>query len=207
MPDRGLYDPSQLDDLDFSGEAGLLPVVVQDVHSGEVLTLVHASREALEVTLASWRLPTRFPSDPSAESEARWPARTFRLHSLHARFDGGALLALVDAADGSPREGGESEFGTTNAVPASALNDLWERLTAKVRERSPDDRVTRLLEDPVLRLESVRDGAARLIAALAEGNSRDSVRESSDLLRDILLGLLCLGATLDDLMKALKEGS
>ena len=40
-----------LDDLDFSKDKGLLPVVVQDSESKQVLTLAYVNREALEKTI------------------------------------------------------------------------------------------------------------------------------------------------------------
>jgi phosphoribosyl-AMP cyclohydrolase len=40
-----------LDDLDFSKGRGLLPVVVQDSKSKQVLTLAYVDREALEKTI------------------------------------------------------------------------------------------------------------------------------------------------------------
>ena len=39
-----------LEDVRFDSQ-GLVPVIVQDAHSGQVLTLAYANREALEATL------------------------------------------------------------------------------------------------------------------------------------------------------------
>lgn len=40
------------DDLKFD-ESGLIPAIVQDAHSGEVLTLAYMNRESLRLTLES----------------------------------------------------------------------------------------------------------------------------------------------------------
>jgi phosphoribosyl-AMP cyclohydrolase len=40
-----------LDDLDFSKGGGLMPVVVQDSESNQVLTLAYVNREAIEKTV------------------------------------------------------------------------------------------------------------------------------------------------------------
>jgi len=41
----------KIKDLKFSGEDKLIPVVVQDIESGEVLMLAYANEEALELTV------------------------------------------------------------------------------------------------------------------------------------------------------------
>src|SRR5438309_11082707 len=38
------------DVIDFANGDGLVPVIVQDIHSKEVLTLVYANKESLELT-------------------------------------------------------------------------------------------------------------------------------------------------------------
>ena len=37
-------------DIDFSKDDGLVPVIVQDIHTKEVLTLAYANKESLELT-------------------------------------------------------------------------------------------------------------------------------------------------------------
>jgi len=40
----------KIDDIDFAKSEGLVPVIVQDVQSKEVLTLAYANKESLELT-------------------------------------------------------------------------------------------------------------------------------------------------------------
>lgn len=40
----------KIDDIDFSKNNGLIPVIVQDVNTKEVLTLAFANKESLELT-------------------------------------------------------------------------------------------------------------------------------------------------------------
>ena len=39
-----------IDEIDFQKEIGLIPVIVQDVNTNEVLTLAYANKESLELT-------------------------------------------------------------------------------------------------------------------------------------------------------------
>jgi len=39
-----------IDDIDFKKESGLIPVIVQDINTNEILTLAYANKESLQLT-------------------------------------------------------------------------------------------------------------------------------------------------------------
>jgi phosphoribosyl-AMP cyclohydrolase len=69
-----ISDATGLDALDFERGNGLLPVVAQHAHTGEVLMLAWASREALERTIDE-RVMWRHERERAA---ARRPVRRLR---------------------------------------------------------------------------------------------------------------------------------
>lgn len=42
-----------VEEIDFKKEGGLIPVIMQDINTKEVLTLAYANKEALELTVKS----------------------------------------------------------------------------------------------------------------------------------------------------------
>jgi len=44
-----------IDDIDFSKGNGLVPVIVQDINTKEVLTLAYSNKESLELTKKNWK--------------------------------------------------------------------------------------------------------------------------------------------------------
>lgn len=42
-----------LEEIDFKKEEGLIPVIMQDINTKEILTLAYANKEALELTVKS----------------------------------------------------------------------------------------------------------------------------------------------------------
>ena len=42
-----------LEEIDFKKEGGLIPVIMQDINTKEILTLAYANKEALELTVKS----------------------------------------------------------------------------------------------------------------------------------------------------------
>jgi phosphoribosyl-AMP cyclohydrolase len=49
-PRKGVMMNKKISDIDFAKSDGLVPVIVQDVHSREVLTLAYVNKESLELT-------------------------------------------------------------------------------------------------------------------------------------------------------------
>jgi phosphoribosyl-AMP cyclohydrolase len=49
-PSKSVIMNKKINDIDFVKSGGLVPVIVQNVHSREVLTLAYANKESLELT-------------------------------------------------------------------------------------------------------------------------------------------------------------
>ena len=111
-----------LSTLNFDKGAGLVTVVAQDAHSGAVLMVAHADREALERTIATgemhYRSRTRGLWHKGATS-----GHVQRVVSLTADCDGDAVLARVEPRGPACHTGQVSCFGDVG-VAADALGEL-----------------------------------------------------------------------------------
>src|SRR5712691_12932082 len=90
-PDRS---PVDLDALVFDGR-GLIPVIAQDVDTGEVLMLAWANREALERTLAEGRMVYWSRSRGQLWRKGDTSGHVQHWDSLRVDCDGDVLLARV----------------------------------------------------------------------------------------------------------------
>ena len=77
---------------------GLVPVVVQDWRSGEVLTLAYANAEAVERTRATGELHLWSRSRQELWHKGATSGNTQAVRAIRYDCDGDALLALVDPA-------------------------------------------------------------------------------------------------------------
>jgi len=98
MTDRSLDTSEALDDLDFSSTGGLLPLVVQDASTGQVLMLGFANRLALEKTLETGQVHFWSRSRDELWRKGETSGNTLALVSLHADCDGDAVLARATPA-------------------------------------------------------------------------------------------------------------
>ena len=98
-----------LEDVKFGGD-GLVPVIVQDVLSGEVLMMAWANREALEATLSSGMLTFWSRSRNELWKKGETSGNTLSLQELRLDCDGDALLALAEPAGPACHTGERSCF-------------------------------------------------------------------------------------------------
>jgi phosphoribosyl-AMP cyclohydrolase / phosphoribosyl-ATP pyrophosphohydrolase len=196
-------------------ERGLLPCVVQDWRSGEVLMLAYMNEEALRRTRATGELHLWSRSRGELWHKGATSGNTQSVRALRADCDGDTLLALVEPAGPACHTGqrtcfhrGEGgETGARTAAPHEALPSLERTLAARVRERPAGSYTVALLDDPPRIGEKVMEEAEE-VARAAREESQDRVdEEAADLLYHLLVLLHSRGRTLADAERVLDARS
>jgi phosphoribosyl-AMP cyclohydrolase len=98
-----------LDDLLFD-DAGLIPVIVQDVDNGDVLMLAWSDREALDRTIAEGRMVYWSRSRQELWRKGDSSGHTQHWEELRADCDGDVLLARVHQEGAACHTGERSCF-------------------------------------------------------------------------------------------------
>ncbi len=211
MTERTLRSPDDLAALRWN-EAGLVPVVAQDAADGRVLMLAWANREALERALETGLMHYWSRSRARLWKKGESSGNLQRLVSLHGDCDADAVLARVRMEGPACHTGeatcfGELGDGTAEAegaggagrgagaeagVPSSLLDELWEVLEARARERPEGSWTTRLLADENLRLKKLGEETVELVTALVRGDDR-APEEAADLVYHLMVALLGAG--------------
>jgi phosphoribosyl-ATP pyrophosphohydrolase/phosphoribosyl-AMP cyclohydrolase len=192
--DRRIRDVSDLAGLAFD-EHGLLPVVVQDASSGQVLMVAWSSREALEATLTTNTTHFWSRSRRALWKKGETSGNTQALVSLHSDCDGDTLLAKVTPAGPACHTGEATCFGLDSGPAAapehesdSVLGALWAVIGARDRDRPEGSYTARLLESENLRLKKLGEELAELVSALARGDRAVS-GEAADLIYHLMVAL------------------
>ena len=191
-----------LESLDFSKGNGLVTVVAQDAHSGAVLMVAHADREALERTIATgemhYRSRTRGLWHKGATS-----GNIQKVVSLTADCDADAVLARVTSAGPACHTGARSCFGDVALQPEPVMT-----VDTIIRDRMADGDAStsytrRLLDDRNLRLKKIGEEAAELVTACADGDASRAAEETADLLYHALVALRSAGGSFADVQRVL----
>jgi phosphoribosyl-ATP pyrophosphohydrolase/phosphoribosyl-AMP cyclohydrolase len=223
LTDRRVRAIADLDALAFDS-AGLLPVVVQDTGTGDVLMVAWANREALEKTLTTGEMYFWSRSRGELWRKGETSGNTQALASLHADCDGDTVLARVRPAgpachtgeptcfgegasvdvgeSPAPRAISEAEGG--DAGPTSVLAELWEVIEARDRERPEGSYTTRLLTDSNRRMKKLGEETAELITAIASGGT-NVPEEAADLIYHLLVALKGAGQSWAEVEKELRK--
>jgi phosphoribosyl-ATP pyrophosphohydrolase/phosphoribosyl-AMP cyclohydrolase len=197
-----------LDEIRFDA-SGLVPAVVQDWRSGEVLTLAYMNREALERTNTTGEVWFWSRSRDALWHKGATSGNTQAVKALRYDCDADAVLALVEPTGPACHTGERTCFhngDTSTAAPHEALPTL-ERTVAN-RKRAADTGASytaRLLADPAEAGAKVREEAEEVTRAARE-ESDDRVREeAADLLYHLDVLLAARGISMTDALEVLNE--
>src|SRR5688572_28108310 len=143
-------------------ERGLVPVVVQDWSTGEVLTLAYANAEAVAKTRETGELHLWSRSRDELWHKGATSGNTQAVRALRLDCDGDALLALVEPAGPACHTGERTCFHNGDAqpevtAPHETLPELERTLRARQAERPEGSYTVQLLDDPQLIGEKVME--------------------------------------------------
>ena len=189
-------------------DKGLVPCVVQDAGTGEVLTLAYMNRDALERTRASGE--TWFWSRSRGElwHKGETSGNVQRVRELRWDCDGDALLALVEPAGPACHTGERTCFHNGELeppVPGEALAVLERTIAERRAERPEGSYTARLLADPALIADKVREEADEVARAGGEESDERLAAEAADLLYHLAVLLASRGLGFADAFAELND--
>jgi len=186
-------------------ERGLVPCVVQDWRTGEVLTLAYMNAEALARTRETGE--THFWSRSRGElwHKGETSGNTQAVKAIRYDCDADALLALVEPVGPACHTGERTCFhrGDMELAPGEALPVLERVLAARAAERPAGSYTAALLEDPGRIGEKVREEAAEIAQAAAGETDERVAEEAADLLYHLAVLLRSRGLELADVEQVL----
>jgi len=176
-------------------ERGLVPCVVQDAATGEVLTLAYVNAEALERTAKTGEMHFWSRSRDELWHKGETSGNVQRVRELRYDCDADAILALVDPAGPACHTGERTCFyraldGEPERVEYEALSELERTLSARKRERPAGSYTVELLADPERIGEKVREEADEVARAVAGESDERVAEEAADLLYHLAVALL-----------------
>ena len=188
-------------------EQGLVPCVVQDWRTGEVLTLAYVNEESLARTRETGEMHFWSRTRGELWHKGETSGNVQRLKGLRVDCDGDALVALVDPSGPACHTGERSCFYRGDMEPAvhEALPTL-ERVIDQRRDASAQESYTaRLLADPPHVGEKVREEAEEVSRAAAEESDERVAEEAADVLYHLSVLLASRDLAVADALRVLNE--
>jgi phosphoribosyl-AMP cyclohydrolase / phosphoribosyl-ATP pyrophosphohydrolase len=185
---------------------GLVPCIVQDWSTGEVLMLAYMNELALRRTRDTGELHlwSRSRGEQWHKGGSSGSVQTVR--ALRLDCDADTLLALVEPAGPACHTGERTCFhqGEVQAVaPYEALAMLERTLGERARERPRGSYTVELLDDPERIGEKVMEEAEEVARAAREESEQRIDEEAADVLYHLLVLLRSRGRSLADAERVL----
>ena len=166
-------------------ERGLVPCVMQDWRTGEVLTLAYMNAEALRLTRATGQIHFFSRSRQEIWHKGATSGHTQAVKAIRYDCDGDALLALVAPAGPACHTGERSCFYRGELepqAPAEVLAGLERTIDSRARSRPDGSYTVALLDDPTLAGAKVQEEAEEVVRAAREESDERVAEESADVL-------------------------
>ena len=191
---------AQLDDLDFAKSDGLIPVIAQHAHTGEVLMMAYATRDALERTLADGVMWYFSRSRGELWRKGATSGNVQHVVSLHGDCDGDTVIARVLPEGPACHTGAANCFDT-----APTLVALDAVIAQRAHAPAGSSYTQTLLADDNLRLKKLGEEAVELALACERGDRERIAEEAADLLYHALVACRGAGVGMREMLAVLAE--
>jgi phosphoribosyl-ATP pyrophosphohydrolase/phosphoribosyl-AMP cyclohydrolase len=166
-------------------ERGLVPCVMQDWRTGEVLTLAYMNAEALHLTRETGEIHFFSRSRQALWHKGATSGHTQAVKAIRYDCDGDALLALVEPAGPACHTGERSCFHRGDLEPGApyeSLPTLERTIAARAVSRPEGSYTTVLLEDPARAGAKVQEEAEEVVRAAREESDERVAEEAADVI-------------------------
>ncbi|MEN9834650.1 MAG: hypothetical protein RL011_843 [Pseudomonadota bacterium] len=194
-------------DVDFEKGGGLVPAVVQDHDSGQVLMLGYMNQESLALTLETGDVTFYSRSREKLWRKGETSGHVLRARSLTLDCDRDSLLIQAVPLGPTCHTGSVSCFGDSTETQFATLPKLWAKIVERSDLADPSSSYTaKLLAEGVRRQAQKvgEEGVEVALAAVAEGDEA-LLGESADLLYHLLVLLRGRGLSFGQVCRVLAQ--
>ncbi|MGM9653209.1 MAG: bifunctional phosphoribosyl-AMP cyclohydrolase/phosphoribosyl-ATP diphosphatase HisIE [Eubacteriales bacterium] len=197
----------QTDELKFD-ENGLIPAIVTDADTKKVLTLAYMNRESLAISLQEGRTCFWSRSRQKLWRKGETSGNVQHIVKITADCDADALLIEVKKDGPACHTGADScffnELYDSGAQEPFSLDVLTELIRGRKDEKKEGSYTSYLFEKGIDKiLKKVGEESTEVIIAGKAGDKKETVYEIADLVYHVLVLMIEMGISTDDIMAEL----
>ena len=187
---------------------GLIPAIVVDNTSGDVLTLAYMNKESLEISLQKKLTCFYSRSRQCLWLKGETSGNYQHIVSITADCDKDALVVRVNKDGPACHTGTDSCFNTPLLVSEESapfsMNGLYELLLDRKAKLPEGSYTTYLFQKGIDKiLKKVGEETTEVIIAAKADDKRDTVYEIADLAYHVMVLMVQMGITVDDIKNEL----
>ena len=193
--------------IDFEKMNGLVPAIIQDNTTRNVLMLGYMNREAYEKTLATGKVTFWSRSRNCLWTKGETSGNFLNLVDIKVDCDNDTLLVRVNPSGPACHLGTDTCWGETNdANPMLFLTELQDFINKRHEEMPEGSYTTSLFKDGLNRMaQKVGEEALEAVIEATNGTNDRLIYEASDMFYHLIVLLTSKGLRIEDIAKELKE--
>lgn len=193
--------------IDFEKKNGLVPAIIQDNTTRNVLMLGYMNREAYEKTLATGKVTFWSRSRNCLWTKGETSGNFLNLVDIKVDCDNDTLLVRVNPTGPACHLGTDTCWGETNdANPLLFLTELQDFINKRHEEMPEGSYTTSLFKDGLNRMaQKVGEEALEAVIEATNGTNDRLIYEASDMFYHLIVLLTSKGLRIEDIAKELKE--
>lgn len=192
-------------DVSKSSE-GLVPAIVQDVDTLQVLMLGYMNKEALDRTFETGKVTFYSRSRKTLWTKGETSGNYLNLVSIYPDCDNDTLLVFARPDGPTCHKGTKTCWGDEVPTSLGFIRNLQTIIQGRYAEKPEGSYTTKLFNSGVPRMaQKVGEEAVETVIEAMSGNKERLVYESSDLIYHLLVLLTSQGLGIADLEKELER--
>ena len=193
--------------IDFEKMNGLVPAIIQDNTTRNVLMLGYMNREAYEKTLATGKVTFWSRSRNCLWTKGETSGNFLNLVDIKVDCDNDTLLVRVNPSGPACHLGTDTCWGETNdANPLLFLTELQDFINKRHEEMPEGSYTTSLFKDGLNRMaQKMGEEALEAVIEATNGTNDRLIYEASDMFYHLIVLLTSKGLRIEDIAKELKE--
>ncbi|CAL7959161.1 putative bifunctional phosphoribosyl-AMP cyclohydrolase/phosphoribosyl-ATP pyrophosphatase [Gammaproteobacteria bacterium] len=174
--------------LNWDKANGLIPTIIQDSYTLQVLMLGYMNKEALQKTHETGKVTFYSRTKQRLWVKGETSGNSLEVIDILADCDGDTLLVMAKPNGPTCHLGTQSCFGEKNISKLSTLTQLETLITQRYQERPTNSYVTKLFDEGSHRIaQKVGEEGVEVALACLLGIKENTIKEGADLLFHLLV--------------------
>lgn len=193
-------------EIDFEKQGGLVPVIIQDSITNNVLMLGYMNQEAYEQTIKTGKVTFWSRSRQCLWTKGETSGNFLNLVSIKSDCDNDTLLVRVNPVGPACHLGTDTCWGEKNeANPLLFLTELQDFINKRHEEMPEGSYTTSLFKDGLNRMaQKVGEEALEAVIEATNGTNERLIYEASDMFYHLIVLLTSKGLRIENIAQELQ---
>lgn len=193
-------------EIDFKKQGGLVPAIIQDNITNNVLMLGYMNEDAYEQTLKTGKVTFWSRSRQCLWTKGETSGNFLNLVSIKSDCDNDTLLVRANPVGPACHLGTDTCWGEKNETnPLLFLTELQDFINKRHEEMPEGSYTTSLFKDGLNRMaQKVGEEALETVIEATNGTNERLIYEASDMFYHLIVLLTSKGLRIEDIAKELQ---